>query len=293
MRFRTELSVKRPPFMLSAHEDVTLLGSCFTDNIGERLSTCGIPTHANPCGVQYNPLSIATIIQTAIRGQFPTHTCFNSMERTRCWLLPTRFSAENADEAHAIFENAFLSLRDALAASSTLIITLGTSWIYEHIPSDISGYSGIVGNCHKVSAAEFTRRRLGVNEIADIWLPLLEELLNYNPKLKFIFTVSPIRHFKDGAHENTLSKATLHLAIDELCRTASCPIDYFPAYELLMDDLRDYRYYAEDMLHPSAMAVEYIWQHFCNTYFTPADKASLEAAHKASLRNRHRAIISE
>lgn len=293
MQFRTELSVKQPLFLLSSQERVTLLGSCFTDNIGEKLTSSGVTSYINPCGVQYNPLSIAGVIRTAIEGIVPTQTCFTSQGRTRCWLLPTRFSSDNENEAIRLFNNAMLSLKEALLSSSTLIITLGTAWIYEHTPSATSTYSGIVSNCHKINANEFNRRRLSVTEITETWLPVIKELNTLNPNLRFIFTVSPIRHFKDGAHENTLSKSTLHLAIEELCNASTIPVDYFPAYELLMDDLRDYRFYAEDMLHPSSAAVEYIWEHFCQTYFSAKDRATLKAAHKASLRNRHRPIIKD
>lgn len=291
MKFRTELPAHKPPFMLSADTEITLIGSCFTDNMGERLASCGISTHINPCGVQYNPLSIAALIQTAATHNIPEELFFHSDGLYRCWLMPTRFSALTTDEIHYKATNAIESLYQALVSSDTLILTMGTAWVYEHIPSDTSSYNGIVANCHKVKASEFSRRRLSVAETIDTLLSLLNTLASLNPSLRCIFTVSPIRHFKDGAHENTLSKATLHLAADSVCSRAAVPSDYFPAYELLIDDLRDYRFYATDMLHPSPSAIEYIWEYFTNTYFSAKDRIILESRRKATLRQNHRPII--
>ena len=144
-----------------------------------------------------------------------------------------------------------------------LLITFGTAYVYQ-LKSDES----IVGNCHKFPADRFSRRRLSVAEITADWTALINELLNVNPQLKVIFTVSPIRHFKDGAHENQLSKSILHLAIANLEDRFKANVKYFPAYEIIMDELRDYRFYASDMLHPSDVAIEYLWLRFSETYFS-------------------------
>lgn len=289
--FRTTFPLPPAPFTLDPeHGPLLLLGSCFTDEIGARLLGCGYPCCVNPCGVQYNPASIAALLSAALAGVWPQDAFFRHDGLWRCWLLPTRFSAPTEAECRRICDDALATLADALARADALIITLGTSWIYEHTAP---GYSGIVGNCHKVPARDFSRRRLSVSEITGLWRPLIERLHRLNPRMSLIFTVSPIRHFKDGAHENTLSKATLHLAVDELLDDDTLPMrsDYFPAWELLMDDLRDYRFYAADMLHPSPVAVDYIWSLFSARYFTDATRARLRASAVALRRAAHRPIL--
>jgi len=305
--FRTPVPVRthnaNSPLSLSADSRILLIGSCFTDNIGAKLLECGMPATVNPAGVQYNPASIAAVLRAAMRGRVPEDSIFEHEGRTRCWLFPTRYSDPDHDAASQLFAGTVASAGRALIEADALIVTFGTAWIYEHLQSALSSYSAIVGNCHKVPAAEFARRRLSVSEIVADWRALLEEISVFRPAkepLKVVFTVSPIRHFKDGAHQNTLSKATLHLAIDEIIHgddtvgEGTCPCvvaDYFPAWELLMDDLRDYRFYADDMLHPSAPAVDYIWQHFSQTYFPPSSLSTLAERARALRAARHRPML--
>lgn len=295
--YRTAIPVREnPPFRLDARQGVLLLGSCFTDNIGARLLESGVEACVNPAGVQYNPASIATLLRAAMAPGVPDDSVFAYEGRTRTWLLPTRFSDTDPKRADGLICSAIIALREALLSAHTLIVTFGTAWVYEHKPSPLSPYEGIVSNCHKVPAAEFTRRRLAVAEIVTLWKTLVSELRHYRAvnrveePLRVIFTVSPIRHFKDGAHENTLSKSTLHLALAALTETVP-DTDYFQAYELLTDDLRDYRFYADDMAHPSPQAVDYIWRHFQATYFTEADRALLAARAKAARATRHRPLL--
>ena len=306
MRFRTEVEVGKGRFRMRVGEGVVLMGSCFTDEIGGRLAEHGVPVHVNPCGVQYNPASIATLLRSAVSGkggmsfgvgERPTDEVelpmFEYEGRERCWWMPAK--VENPGMA-------LCNLREWLREARTLIVTFGTASIYEHIASDTSGYEGIVGNCHKVPGREFRRRRLSVQEIVGEWRPLLLSLRAFNPDLRVIFTVSPIRHFKDGAHENTLSKATLHLAIASLtenpaerrgCTDSATEefTDYFPAWELLQDDLRDYRFYAADMLHPSPVAADYIWEKFMAAYFAPGELPLLQAAARQSRTAAHRPLL--
>lgn len=289
--FRTTFAIPAPAFTLSPQSGpLLLLGSCFTTEIGERLRMCGYPCVVNPCGVQYNPASIAALIDCALGLRQLADTIFCYESYWRSWLFPTSFARAAREEAEAACLAAIAALRDALARAEALILTLGTAWVYEHVGS---GYQGIVGNCHKLPAREFSRRRLSVQEIVECWLPILDRLHTLNPALKLICTVSPIRHFKDGAHENTLSKATLQLALDSLLsHSLSLPAEYFPAAELLLDDLRDYRFYAPDMLHPSSVAVDYIWSRFSTRYFTVATLADLKTRAAAIRREAHRPLLS-
>ena len=146
-----------------------------------------------------------------------------------------------------------------------LILTWGTAWVYT-----LTGTDTVVANCHKLPASCFDRRRLSVDGMVAVWLPLLERLFATNPRVKLLFTVSPVRHMKDGAHGNQLSKSALLLFTDELCRAYPERCFYFPAYELVMDELRDYRFYDRDMVHPSQQAVDYVWEKFSETYFDEA-----------------------
>lgn len=253
------------------------------------MQECGIRACVNPCGVQYNPVSIARLIEESFSGVCSQDTLFEYDGRWRSWLLPTKHATLTKEEMAQAQQDACYELYTSLKRSRLLIVTFGTSWIYEHIPSATSPYAGIVGNCHKVPAKEFERYRLPAEEIEDLWIPLLQKLMKMD--VRVIFTVSPIRHFKDGAHENTLSKATLHLAIDRLVEEFPNMCAYFPAYELLMDDLRDYRFYASDMLHPSPTAVEYIWQRFMQTYYDEAGADELRRRERELRRSRHRTIV--
>lgn len=300
--FRTTFALPVAPFQLAPERGkLLLLGSCFTTEIGERLQACGYPCAVNPAGVQYNPASIARLMRCALSGEIPAEYFFEFGGLRRCWLMPTAFSAPTALECRQKCLDAIGEIRLALIQAEALIVTLGSAWIYEHTATaglePMAGqFCGLVSNCHKVPAREFLRRRLSVEEIAADWLALLSELRSLNPGLKVIFTVSPIRHFKDGAHENTLSKATLHLAVSQITEVAgkdatSRVTDYFPAFELLFDDLRDYRFYAGDMLHPSPEAVDYIFRHFAGYYFTADTRAQLEAQAARLRRQAHRPIL--
>lgn len=290
--FRTTFPLPASGTLLDPRRgELLLTGSCFTDEMGARLRACGYPSCVNPCGVQYNPASIAALLEAAMGGSWPADVFFIHDDMWRCWLLPTAFARPSEQECRRVCDAALAEMRRSLSEAEALIVTLGTAWIYEHVEK---GYRGIVGNCHKVPAREFFRRRLRSEEIIALWRPLIESLHNFNPALRLIFTVSPIRHFKDGAHENTLSKATLHLAVDELI-SSPLPLqaEYFPAWELLMDDLRDYRFYAPDMLHPSPVAVDYIWRRFSTCYFSEATRAEMSKRAAEIRRAAHRPIIKD
>ena len=294
--FRTIVPVNHDsPIGMNVHSRIMLMGSCFSDNIGTKLTECGLDARVNPAGALYNPLSIAGVLRAAMSDKRLSDTMvFEYAGRTRSWLFPTRFSSPSSDAANELFNNTLAEIRGALSESDVLIFTFGTAWVYQHIPCEMSAYAGIVSNCHKVPAAHFTRYRLSVSDIVNTWRPLLHDISCLRGRhTDVIFTVSPIRHFKDGAHENTLSKSTLQLAVSELADMSEggMHIDYFPAYELLMDDLRDYRFYADDMLHPSPVAVNYIWQHFQDTYFSSADREQLAASARQYKRTQHRELL--
>lgn len=259
MVFSTEVNIPEFPWKIDYSKGVMLIGSCFSDNIGQKLAGLKFQVDINPFGVLYNPVSIANSLGYLLRKRifsesdlFHDHGLWNSFNHH------SSFSDVDPEFALNKMNSRIDTSGQFLKDADFLMITFGTAWAYK-----LEGTGQIVSNCHKLPASHFNRVRLDAQEIVETYRILLEELWSFNPKLKIIFTVSPIRHWKDGAVENQVSKSTLILAIDKLLSIfsdRSC--SYFPAYELVMDELRDYRYYAADMLHLSDVAIGYIFERF-------------------------------
>lgn len=280
-RFRTEIDIKSSSFDLPHNQPIVMLGSCFTDNVGALLDRDGFDVTHNPLGPLYNPASLLRAIELAL-GIGELTLMQDSDGAWHCLDFASRYS--DHDREHLIEKTTadLQALSTALRQASTLILTLGTSFVFSLTDG------AIVGNCHKFPAQTFTRRRLSTEENVQ-YLRRILSLLPANIEL-VIFTVSPIRHVGDGLHANQISKAALLLAIDEIIAGNNIA-SYFPAYELVLDDLRDYRFYAADMKHPSEVAVDYIYDKFAQAYFTPATSAAAITARKQSLRTAHRSIL--
>lgn len=258
-----ELPVGLP--MLTHADRMMLLGSCFATHIGTRLADAKFRCDVNPYGVLYNPLSISAALREIGEGKIYTQDDLFFFRE--CWHSPMHhgdFSSSSVEETLRTINERIASARSTIFNADCLLLTFGTAWVYEQKET---GY--IVGNCHKQPEKNFVRRRLTVGEIVQDYTSLLSGLLARNPKLKVLFTVSPIRHVRDGLHANQLSKATLLLAIDQLQAAFPENVFYFPAYELVLDELRDYRFYADDMVHPSEVAVRYVWERFSSVCFPP------------------------
>lgn len=261
--FRTIVNIPDSSFKFSYQDQILTLGSCFAENIGTKLQSAYFLSFINPFGVLYNPMSVGQGIRYLLSDkEFTADDLFQSGSLWNSFAHSSAFSATSAEETLQKINSRLLAARNFLTETNVIMITLGTAWIFENIES-----GKIVANCHKLPANRFNRRRLSVDEIVDEFSEVVELLLKQNPQLKFVFTVSPIRHWKDGANENTVSKSTLHLAVNELVNQFE-PVEYFPAYEIMMDELRDYRFYATDMLHPSEQAIDYIWKRFSEIYFS-------------------------
>ena len=235
------------------------LGSCFTENVGTRMATLKYNVDINPFGILYNPVSVASSLKILLhKKEFTSVDLIPAGGLWHSFFHHGRFSTASKKETLDEINSRIISSADYLKSADFLFITFGTAWVYRYKKT-----GQFVSNCHKIPAKEFERVRLRVEEIVTDYRHLISEILKTNPSLKIVFTVSPIRHWKDGAIENQRSKAVLLLAIDELIRefgTDFCT--YFPAYEIVMDELRDYRFYAEDMIHISEVAVDYIWERF-------------------------------
>ena len=242
------------------HSDrVVVMGSCFAEHIGARLSEMKWRTVVNPFGVLYNPLSIAEAMGRLISARPYTEEELTLYPHGgwSTWMHHSRYAHPDKETALQLINGSLAIGSQMLAQADMLIVTLGTAWVYRQKETN-----QVVGNCHKVPERTFTRQRLTVEETVEAMVAMLAQLWEVTPSLRMIITVSPVRHLKDTLHGNQLSKATLLLAVDELCRRFPDRVHYFPAYEIVMDELRDYRFYADDMAHPSPHAVEYVWERF-------------------------------
>lgn len=285
MKLQTPVADDKCRVGISYNDKIMMLGSCFTDNIGKQLLNYGFDVCVNPFGTLYNPASIYESVLRLIQGTpFTEEDCTQigaGSERICSFHHHTTFARETKQE---FLDNANQALKKAsefFKECNKVIITLGTSWCYRHLATD-----RIVCNCLKHPAAEFVREFLPSDQTAAI----LSSIISACKDKEFIFTVSPIRHFKDGAHGNQLSKSALLIGADSAIRANAKCADYFPAYEIVMDELRDYRFYAEDMCHPSAQAVDYIRERFLN-WALPADEhATLDANIKKFKQSCHRAL---
>ncbi|NDP21755.1 MAG: GSCFA domain-containing protein [Paludibacter sp.] len=261
--FQTKIEIHHSDLEISYHDRLMTLGSCFAENIGRKLTDAYFLTNVNPFGVLYNPVSIMNSIELLLNyKEFTQDDIFENRSLWQSFSHSSLFSNVSPELCLEKINSKYSNASEFLKNSKFLILTFGTAWIYEDRKSGT-----VVSNCHKLPSNEFIRRRLSVNEIVQSYSELINKLRTLFPDLQIIFSVSPIRHWKDGAHENNISKSTLLLAIDELQKKFS-QVHYFPAYEIQMDELRDYRFYSADMLHPSEVAIDHIWERFSETYFT-------------------------
>lgn len=285
MKFRTELTSCDSPKNLSPESLVLLVGSCFSDYMGARMVQAGWPAVVNPCGVVYNPVSMALLFQLAmthraVRRDIVASSLTMREGRFASWLMGSAGIADTEEGCMDKVCECIDRLEEGIEKASAVVLTFGTSDVWLLKDSDRA-----VGNCHKHPAAEFERKRAGIDEIVSIWKELIEAMRMPNPGLEVVLTVSPRRYLSDGFAENSRQKAVLILACERLCREAETL--YFPAYEILNDDLRDYRFYAKDLLHPSEMAIDYIWDKFTQAYLGEEGLLRLREMEKQARRRSH------
>lgn len=269
MDFRTLVNIKPFDKKMTYESKVVSLGSCFSTEMGNRLLDRKYDVLLNPLGIAFNPLSIAMQIDKSLHLDLLNDDDFFCRDGVwRSFLLHSDFSG---DLQNTISEanNALHDANDYLKNADYLLLTFGSAFVYRLKENGL-----VVANCHKENQNIFNRELVSVDEIITVYKPLINLIIKNNPKICIIMTVSPIRHLRDGLDENCLSKATLRLAINELKQIYPDHVEYFPSYEIMMDDLRDYRFYAEDMLHPSSVAVDYIFERFSETMMTE-DQISL------------------
>jgi hypothetical protein len=281
MQFTTPVSTEGFPFKTGYRLNNLFLGSCFTENIGQIMSSLAFRADINPFGIVYNPVSIARSIKRLVdpTPYKKTDLIFHN-GLYHSYMHHGKFSGADADTVLSDINTRLSAGSRFLRETDFLFLTLGTAWIYE-----LRKTGEVVANCHKVPAADFRRFRLTVTETVEVLRDALEALWNIRPGLKVVFTVSPVRHTSDGPSGNQLSKSTLLLAADALVKGfGNNQCAYFPAYEIVMDELRDYRYYAADMAHVSDLTVQYIWQKFSEVALDSESRAvmdKIEAVRKA------------
>lgn len=287
MDLQTTVAVVPPIKPVSHKEGMMLVGSCFTDHMASRLVDSGFSVMANPFGTLYNPLSIAECMNRIFEGRaIGEEDIVENNGLWHSWLHHGSFS--DVDKWHCL-ERCNASLTEAstfIKEGCILMFTFGTAYAF-------CLHDGrVVGNCHKLPGSTFHRRRIGIEEMVSVWKPLLKRLSAIGCRV--VFTVSPIRHLSDTAHGNQLSKATLLLAVEQLCEAEGdmrpC---YFPAYEIVLDELRDYRFYDRDMVHPSPLAVDIVWQRFQETYMSAETRKICEKFQQLHKLKAHRPLFPE
>lgn len=286
--FSTKIQISPADFKIAHKDKIMTLGSCFSENIGKKLQERCFDVDINPFGVLYNPFSVRNSLLKLIQNQtFAADDLFHHNSLWNSFSHSSLFSDIDVEKTLAQIngrmEKSFRFFQD----TDFILITFGTAWVYESVRT-----GEIVANCHKLPSKEFLRYRLSIDDIVDAYKEIIAQIQRLNPDIKIIFTLSPIRHWKDGAHENNISKSILLLAINELEKLFDA-VYYFPAYEIMLDELRDYRFYAEDMLHPSAVAVDYIWQQFVDCYFSEDTKNTMSEIMSLINGLRHKALHPE
>ncbi len=260
--FRTIVHAGKAPFEINHQSTILFMGSCFSENIGEKLITLKFNVDLNPFGIIFNPASIAICLERIIQEKFFVDN--ELVQYNDIWhsmLHHSQFSSLSKSETLEKINHRLQTSIHQLKTADYLFLTFGTAYVYLYKPTN-----QIVANCHKIPASNFERRLLTVSEIVETYRLLISSIKSLNNQIKIIFTVSPVRHLSDGANGNNVSKATLLLAVHQLC--AEGYGYYFPAYEIVCDDLRDYRFYAKDLVHPSDEAIEYIFDNFSDAYFS-------------------------
>lgn len=317
IEYHTRVSIPPLPFPVDYATGIVSLGSCFSDEIGTLLCDSGFHIERNPFGTLYNPASMASGLRRIMYDvAIGPDDLVEHEGLWHSWHHHGSFSRPTAEECLEACNSRIHQAHQALKEASVLLLTFGSAWTYSLIneptafseAGELRGEAGnhlmVVANCHKLPQSMFVRRRMSVEDIVDLWRPLLDELHVCYPSLNVVLTVSPIRHIGDGAHGNQLSKSTLLLAVDELVDRDLPPTPrkrkgvkvaapakgvtvYFPAYEIVLDELRDYRFYDADMAHPSPLAVEVVWDRFQKATMSPAVRDQAQFNRKQHKREQH------
>jgi hypothetical protein len=288
MKFSTEIEIEPCQRKITYADKIMLLGSCFAENIEKKLARSKFRTDVNPMGIVYNPASLLNCFELLDKNKVFTKTdLFEENGIWKSFYHHSRFSHPDIDVTLNNINSKIQSSTEFLKKTDHIFLTLGTAWVYEHIERSI-----LVSNCHKVASSNFRHKLLSVDDTTVYLKSIVLLIKKINPGTSITITLSPVRHLKDGTHNNQISKSTLLLAIHNLQQEFP-DIFYFPAYEILLDELRDYRYYADDMIHPSNMAVEYIWQKFTETFMSQESILLVKEIENITQATQHRPLFRE
>lgn len=287
MKLFTSVEIPLSKYPITHRDNILLIGSCFTNEIGQRLSQYGYNIMINPFGIIYNPLSIVEcLLRVAKREYFLSQDLVFNNQLYYCFACHGDFCSSNEKDTLKLINDSIDKANEFLQQTTYIILTLGTAWTYWYKP-----LNRLMANCHKIDSKLIDRQLLSVDTITC----QLQEMIQYiekkfNNKIKFIFTLSPIRHWAEGYKDNLLSKSTLNLSINNIIENQNNCADYFPSYEIVMDELRDYRFYAPDLLHINSLGVDIIWEKFVNTFFSQQEKILSNKFFKLYQMKNHRPI---
>ena len=289
MKFHFEFDIKKLAWPISHSHKLFLIGSCFTENIGEKLKRNKFRVLENPHGILFNPISVSEAIVDYIdKKQYAANDLFELNEGWHSWKHHSRFSGITVSEAIEKINSSINFTHDFIKKSDYVMITLGSAWVYTLSELAINALPGTVAaNNHKAPANWFNKKLLTTEEVLSALDNVMHRLFHFSPGIKIIFTISPVRHLREGVVENNRSKAVLIQAVHHLVNKFE-GLYYFPAYELVIDDLRDYRFYAEDMVHPNYAATEYVWEKFQQACMEDSTRKLMEEINSINLAFKHR-----
>lgn len=289
MKFHLDFDIKKLPQPITHKEKLLLIGSCFTENIGEKLKKYKFPVLENPNGILFNPVSVAgALVDYIDQTKFTEADLFQLNESWHSWKHHSRLSGITKDDALKKLNQSTQIAHSYLKNADYLLITLGSSWIYTLTGKALNAKVGsVAANNHKAPSDWFYKRLMTTEEVLQVLDNVLYRLFVFNSKLKIIFTISPVRHLREGLIENNRSKAVLIQAVHHLVDKFD-KLFYFPAYELVIDDLRDYRFYAEDLVHPNYFATQYVWKKFVDACVDENSKSIMEEIHSINLAYQHK-----
>jgi len=291
MQFRTQIPISKSNSPIDYNSKVLSIGSCFAENMAEKFDYFKFQNETNPFGIIFNPVSIEKLFERISKQQmFEEKDVFFHNERWNSYEVHSDLSNSDRQELLETLNKAITETHKQIKDATHIIITFGTSWIYRNLEKD-----EIVANCHKVPQKQFSKELLSVEVIQKSTQNTIEAIQTLNSNINFIFTISPVRHIKDGFVENQLSKSHLFTGLHSILKTEHSKLntEYFPSYEIMMDELRDYRFYAEDMLHPNQIAIDYIWKLFSESYISENSFAIMKEVDEIQKSLRHRSFNPE
>ena len=281
MKFRTSVPVLNHKGLVDYQTKITLVGSCFVNNVGQRLNDHQFNTVINPFGIVFNPFSI----NNQLNGTHYQEHFIEASERTVSLDFHSKYHGDSVDHFEKKIKSDVISFQQRLSETNILILTFGTAWVYEYIATQ-----QIIANCQKLPSLKFEKKILALDSLTKMYQQTFTDLISINPGLRIVLTVSPVRHLKDGLVQNNRSKAVLLSLCQFLESNFSKHVVYYPSYELVIDDLRDYRFYEKDLLHPNEMAIDYIYDHFKESFMSNACLKTVELVEKYYQFKRHQPL---